>query len=89
MAIDLDKGILYSMGMDEIQAEVYLIILNKGKTGTEVLAKTIMGSLEISRDETLSVLDKLNKKKVVDVTFNENVEYFEAVNPDYFVDRQR
>jgi sugar-specific transcriptional regulator TrmB len=79
--MDTDK-ILREMGLSENEANVYLALLKNGPS----LAGTISRKTGIHRRNVYDITERLIKKGIIGYILKNNRRFFEAVNPEKFLD---
>ena len=73
---------LEKLGLTKIEAKVYLTLLRLGSTTTGPLVK----KTELHRATVYDVLKRLMEKGLVSFIIKEKTKYFQATNPEHFLD---
>ena len=73
---------LEQLGLTRIEAKVYLALLKLGSTTTGPLVK----KTELHRATVYDALKRLMEKGLVTFIIKEKTKYFQAVNPEHFLD---
>src|SRR3989344_8865095 len=75
-------NILEEFGLTEKEAKLYLALLELGQSTSSDLIK----KLDYYSKTVYELLEKLMKKGLVSYVIKSNIKYFEAVNPEKFLD---